>query len=300
MKADLPDPTKGLLFMFMATIVLACMHGMVRYLGGDLHPFVIAFYRNLFGLVAILPLVYRAGMTGMRTHHPRLMLLRSVSGLIAMSTWFYALARVPTAEATALSFTAAIFTALAAFIFLGEKMKMRRWTAIIGGFAGVIVVLQPTTDNYNPYMLLILVSCVFWGLSVTAVKFLTRTDSTTSIVAWMSILLTIMSLPPALLYWQWPDLSQFLLLGVMGVLATLGHLGMTRALALADTTAVMSIDFMRLVWGALIGIFFFRDAFDIYTWIGAFIIFASGLYIIFRESAAQENWPEENRPSVNQ
>ena len=289
MKVDIPGPAKGLLFMFMATVVLACMHGMVRYLGADLHPFVIAFYRNLFGLVAILPLVFRVGMSGMRTHHLRLMVLRSISGLIAMSTWFYGLSRVPTAEATALSFTAAIFTALAAFIFLGEKMKMRRWTAIIGGFIGVIVVLQPTTDNYNPYMLLILVSCVFWGLSVTAVKFLTRTDSTTSIVAWMSILLTIMSLPPALFYWQWPDLSQFLLLGVMGILATLGHLGMTRALALAETTAVMSIDFMRLVWGALIGILFFRDAFDIYTWIGAFIIFASGLYIIFRESAAREN-----------
>ncbi len=284
MKIEIPDPTKGLLYMLMATMVLACMHGMVRYLGGDLHPFVVVFYRNLFGLIAILPLVIKAGLTGMRTHHPRLMVIRSVSGILAMLTWFYGLTKVPTAEATALSFTAAIFTALMAYVLLGEKMRRHRWLAIIGGFIGVIVVLQPNTENYNPYMLLILVSCVFWGLSVTIVKLLTRTDSTTSIVAWMSILLTIMSLPPALLYWQWPDLNQFLLLGIMGVLATLGHLGMTQALSLADTTAVMSIDFMRLIWAALIGAIFFSDAFDIYTWVGATIIFSSGIYIIFRES----------------
>ena len=289
MKIEIPDPAKGLLYMLMATLVLACMHGMVRYLGGDLHPFVIAFYRNLFGLIAILPLVLKAGLSGLRTHHPQLMVLRSLSGVVAMLTWFYGLTKVPTAEATALSFTAAIFTALVAYILLGEKMKWHRWLAILGGFIGVIVVLQPNTENYNPYMLMILISCVFWGLSVTLVKLLTRTDSTISIVAWMSILLTIMSLPPALFYWQWPDLDQFLLLGVMGVLATIGHLGMTQALSLADTTAVMSIDFMRLIWAALIGIIFFSDTFDIYTWIGATIIFSSGLYIIFRESLIRKS-----------
>jgi drug/metabolite transporter (DMT)-like permease len=289
MKIEISDSTKGLLYMFMATIVLACMHGMVRYLGTDLHPFVIAFYRNLFGLIAILPLVFKAGLSGLQTRRPGVVLLRSISGVFAMLSWFYGLSKVPTAEATALSFTAAIFTALVAYILLGEKMRLHRWIAILGGFVGVIVVLQPNTENYNPYMLLVLVSCVFWGLSVTLVKLLTRTDSTISIVAWMSILLTVMSLPPALLYWQWPGADQFILLGIMGVLATLGHLGMTQALSLADTTAVMSIDFMRLIWAALIGTLFFGDVFDIYTWIGATIIFSSGLYIVFRESLARES-----------
>jgi len=269
--------------------VLSCMHGMVRYLGGELHPFVIAFYRNLFGFIAILPLVYRVGLPAIRLHNPRIMVLRSVSGIIAMLTWFYSLSKVPTAEATALSFTAAIFTALVAYILLKEKMKAHRWTAIVGGLIGVIIVLQPDTENYNPYMLLVLVSCMFWGLSVTLVKILTRTESVTSIVAWMSILLTVMSLPPALLFWQWLSVEQFLLLCAMGVMATLGHLAMTKALSLADTTAVMSIDFMRMIWAALIGFYFFADPLEIYTWIGASIIFGSGLYIIFRESLTREN-----------
>ncbi len=275
--------------MFLATIVLACMHGLVRYLGGELHPFVIAFYRNLFGVIAILPLAFRAGLPALRSHNPRIMVLRSMSGIVAMLTWFYSLSKVPTAEATALSFTAAIFTALVAYILLREKMKSHRWIAILGGFIGVIIVLQPDTENYNPYMLLVLVSCVFWGLSVTLVKILTRTDSVISIVAWMSILLTVMSLPPALFYWQWLSVEQFLLLCAMGVMATLGHLAMTQALSLADTTAVMSIDFMRLVWAALIGSYFFSDPLEIATWVGAIIIFSSGLYVIFRESLTREN-----------
>ncbi len=275
--------------MLGATIILSCMHAMVRKLGGELHPFLIAFYRNLFGLITIIPIVMKVGLSELKTSHPRLMLLRGISGIIAMLTWFVGLAMVPTAEATALSFTAAIFTALCAYIFLKEKMRLRRWSAILGGFLGVVIVLQPSTDNFNPYMLLILVSCVFWGLSVTMVKFLTRTDSSVSIVAWMSVLLTIMSLPFALYYWQWPNQEQLIMLGAMGILGTLGHLGMARALALAETTAVMSIDFMRLIWGTLIGFYFFGDHFEINTWIGALIIFSSGLYIIFRETTAKSS-----------
>jgi len=288
MNIGLPDQTKGLLIMFAATVVIACMHGMVRYLGNDLHPFVIAFFRNVFGLVAVFPLIVRTGLSGLRSSHPRLLIFRGISGIIAMLAWFYGLATVPTAEATALSFTAAIFTALAALIFLREKMRLRRWAAILGGLTGVVVVLQPNTENFNPYMILILISCVFWGISVTLVKFLTRTDSATSIVGWMSILITLLSLPFALFYWQWPNQDQLIILMVMGVLGTLGHLGMARALSLADTTAVMSIDFMRLIWAALIGVYFFGDSFNATTWIGALIIFVSGLYIIFRESVVKQ------------
>ena len=274
--------------MFLATIVLACMHSLVRFISGELHPLLVVFYRNLFGFLFILPLVYRAGFSSLKTNYPVLTLLRSLSGIVAMVSWFYGLAYVPTAEATALSFTAAIFTALAAFIFLKEKMRIRRWAAIGFGLIGVIIVLRPNTENFNPYMLLILLSCIFWGLSVIMVKFLTRTDSTTSIVAWMTCLLTLFSLPLAIMHWQVPTLDQFLILICMGILGTLGHLGMAKALALAETTAVMSIDFMRLIWAALIGAFFFGDRFDIYTWLGALVIFSSGLYIMFRESKVKQ------------
>ena len=204
-----------------------------------------------------------------------------------MLAWFYSLVHVPLTEATALSFTAAIFTALAAILFLGERVRFRRWAAIISGFVGVLVVLRPETDNFNPLLVLVLFSTVFWALSITVIKHLSKTDSPTSLVAWMSILMTLLSLPFALYYWQWPVGIQWLWMIGIGVLGTLGHLCMVKALALADTSAVMTIDFFRLIWGALIGYYFFGDQMELSTWIGAIIIFTSGAYIIFRESVVQ-------------
>ena len=140
-----------------------------------------------------------------------------------------------------------------------------------------------------PFMLFILLSCIFWGISVTIVKHLSSTDSTISIVAWMSIFLTLLSLPLAIFNWQTPTYDQLLILGIMGILGTLGHLGMAKALSLAETTAVMSIDFFRLVWSAMIGVYFFGDGIAMTTWIGALIIFCSGIYIIFRESISKQS-----------
>ncbi len=286
-KKNLSGAGAGLLFMVLATIILASMHGMVRQLGGDIHPFVLVFFRNFFGLLVMVPLIARAGRNGLRSSSYRLLFLRGVTGICAMLTWFYSLAYIPLAEATALSFTSAIFAALCAIIFLGEKIRFRRWAAIFCGFTGVLIVLRPDAENFNPLMLLILISALFWASSITLVKHLSKTDSTTSIVAWMSILLTVLSLPVALYYWQWPVGEQWVWLIAMGALGTFGHLCMARALALADTTAVMSIDFFRLLWGAIIGYYFFADLFEVSTWIGATVIFSSGLYIIFRESVVQ-------------
>jgi drug/metabolite transporter (DMT)-like permease len=274
----------GLLLMVLATIFFASMHSMVRYAGGDMHPFVLVFFRNFFSLIVVIPLIIRAGRGALKSSHYSLLFLRGVVGITAMMAWFYGLVHVPITEATTLSFTAAIFTALSAIIFLGERVHFRRWAAIGCGFIGVLVVLRPDTGNFNPVMLMILFSAMFWALSITLIKHLSKTDSSTSLVAWMSIILTVLSFPFALYYWQWPVGEQWLWLMAIGVLGSLGHLCMVRALTLADITAVMSIDFFRLVWSALIGVYFFGDQMQLATWLGAAIIFASGLYIIFRES----------------
>jgi len=270
--------------MVVATIALACMHGLVRYLSDNLNVFVISFYRNVFGLIFYLPIIVGLGLKGMRVQRPMLMLLRCILGLLGMFTWFYGLSKVPTAEATALSFAATVFASLSAFLFLGEKMRLHRWLAIFGGLVGVVVVLQPSSDSFSPPMLWILVSCLFWGASMTTVKLLTRTDSAAAIVAWLSILLTIMSFLPALFNWQWPDPNDLLLLVLMGAMSVTGHFCLTRAMSLGDASAVMSLDFMRLVWATAIGIYFFGDGLNISTWIGACLIFASGIYIIAKES----------------
>ena len=139
-------------------------------------------------------------------------------------------------------------------------------------------------EEFDPLLLVVIFSTVFWALFLTLIKYLSRTDSTTSVVAWNSILMTVLSLPFALYYWQWPVGVQWVWLIAIGAVGALGNICMVRALALAETSAVMSIDFLRLIWGACIGYFIFSDQMHGTTWIGGSLIVASGIYIIFRES----------------
>ena len=271
-------------FMLLSTLLLAVMHALVRLLGNDLHPFIIVFFRNLFGLIAILPLLIKGGKQSLATNNPKLHLIRALVGTAAMASWFFALTRVPIANATALSFSTAIFATVCAWFFLNETVRLRRGIAIGVGFAGVFVAMQPDATGFNNYSLLVLLSAITWGASVSIVKLLTRTESVTCIVGWMAILLTIITFIPAILVWQTPDLTQMALLMVIGALATAGHLLMTRALQLADTALVMSVDFSRLIWTSILGVWWFGETLTGYTFIGAAIIFGAGLYIVFRES----------------
>ncbi len=284
----LTPTVRGLLWMLLSTALLAAMHAMVRHVSAGLHPFEIAFFRNLFGLLALSPLLLHGGLGAFRTEQPRLQVLRGFTGIVAMLGWFYALSYVPIATATALSFTAAVFASLGAVVFLGEKMRLRRWSAVAVSFVGVLIILRPGSEAFQPGALVVLVSAVMWGGSVVIVKQLSRTDSSVSIVAWMGIMLSVLSIPPALLVWQSPSMEQLGWLCLIGLTGTLGHLTMIQGLRLADTTAVMSVDFARLLWATLLGVVIFSDPLESATWIGGTLIFVSGIYIIYRESRARD------------
>ncbi len=284
MRASVNQTAQGMLWMLVSTAVLATMHAVVRHVATDMHPFEVAFFRNLFGFLVILPMLLREGRQALHSAQPKLQVVRGCTGIIAMLCWFYALSVVPIATATALSFTAAIFASLGALVFLGEIMRLRRWAAVIVSFVGVLVILRPGSESFDVRALAVLASAVMWGTNVVIVKQLSRTDTGVSIVGWMGISLTVLSIPPAILVWTAPSLNQLLWLGLIGFLGTVGHLTMIRGLRLAETTAAMSVDFSRLLWATMFGVAFFADPVDAYTWLGGSVIFASGIYIIYRES----------------
>ena len=288
MPTRLNDRSTALLLMLLATLALSSMHAIIRYLGDEVHPFIILFLRNLFGMIAISPLLLRAGIGSLKTPDMPWFFLRAGISVLAMATWFYALTLAPLVEATALSFTAALFASLAAVVFLRERIRARRVTAMLCGFAGVLIVLQPGERDISAAMLLVLFSSVCWGLSVVLAKRLTARNSPTTVVAWMTILLTVASIPFAVSAWHPLTLAHWLWMGLGGMLATLGHLCMTQALKMTDTTAVMSIDFTRLIWTTLFGVLIFGDPVRPSTYLGAIVIFGSGLYIIYRESQLKD------------
>ena len=270
--------------MLGATVAFSCMHATIRHASNELHPFEIAFFRNLFGLALLAPLLFHYGIAPLRTAKLKLHLLRGLFNITSMLCFFYALSIAPLTDVAAMTFAAPIFaTALSVFVF-GEMIGIRRGAAILIGFAGTMVVLRPGFEGVALGPLLALIASLIWGVALLVIKVLARTESSLTITAWMMILLTPLSLIPALLFWLWPTWIQYLWLLFTAALGTAGHLLLNQALKEAETNVVMPVDFVRLIWVSIIGYFAFGEVPDLFTWIGGAMIFASALYIAYRES----------------
>ena len=201
-----------------------------------------------------------------------------------MLSWFTCLSMLPVADATAISFVTVLFITIGASIFLGEKMGIRRWTAIAVGFVGTLIIVRPGTEVFGPGAIVALGSTVFWAASMLCVKVLSRTDSSVTMVFYANVFFTIFSFIPALFVWSSPDQHALIMMAIIGVMATLGHLCMAQALKLTDATVVAPVDYTRLLWAAGIGYIAFSEFPDVWTWVGGTVIFLSTIYITYRES----------------
>jgi drug/metabolite transporter (DMT)-like permease len=268
--------------MVSATVFFSLMHGLIRDASDGMHPFQIAFFRNLFGLIILAPWFLRSGLAPLRTGRIGLHMVRALLNLASMLMFFTALSLIPITEVAALTFSAPIFATVLAVVILGEAVGLRRWAAIALGFLGALVILRPGFATIGPGEILSLASAFLWGFALIVIKTLSRTDSPVTITSYMIVLLIPMSLIPAIFVWQWPSGEQLLYMAAIGMLGTAGHLMMNLALKNADTSVVMPFDFLRLIWVALIGYFAFAEIPDLFTWLGGGMIFASAAYIANR------------------
>ena len=288
----------GALWMLASTIFFTAMTAMIRYLSGSIDPLEIVFFRNLFGLAVLLPWVMRHGMVSLNTRRLPLYSLRALVGLIAMSCWFTAISRMNLGDAVALSFTAPMFATVGAILLLGEIVRVRRWVAVLIGFAGAMVILRPGFAEIPPAAYLVLLSSMMMGLSVCLVKLLARTEQVIAIVFTMVLMLTPVSLIPALFVWQTPDPIQFAWLLAIGACGTLGHICITRAFSMAEATAVLPYDFLRLPLMAVLAWLVFDQVLDGWTGLGAAIIIGSSLYIAHREAYTQRSPARPEPPAA--
>ena len=285
--------------MTVASFLFALMNGAIRLLGDGwgsadgtgMHPFQIAFLRNVFALTFMLPWLLRHGRVGLRTQRLNMHLWRAAVGLVAMLTWFSAIAYLPLAEAVALNFTVPLFATAGAAVFLGEAVRARRWTATAVGFLGVVVILRPGFTEFTPLMTLPVIAAGFMAVSTLLVKSLSRTEAPAAIVTYMNLLLTPLSLLPALFVWRWPTLTELALGVFIGLCAALAHNAFTRAFVQADASAVMPFDYTRLPFVAVVGYLLFAEVPDGWTWVGAAIIAGAAIYIAQRESRVARERP---------
>ena len=298
--AGLPAPLRGALWMCAAATAFALMITLVRQLTEGLHPLQVVFFRTAFGLLAMLPWLLGQGVGVLRTGHLRLHLLRALIGIFAMVGWFTTLSLMPLAEATALSFTAPIFTSVLAVLILGEAMRLRRWTATAIGFLGALLIVRPGFAAIDPAAFLAIGTAAIWASSTVLIKIMARTESAGAITTYMVLLTTPMTLAAALFVWQNPTLVQLGWAALLGTAGSAGHICMSRALATADATVVAPLDYLRLPIVALIAFLAFGEVPSVWVWIGGGVIAASSIYIAQREGRLKgaPAVPEAHGPKI--
>lgn len=282
----LTAPVLASLLMIGAVTVFSGAHGIVRFMSSELHPFQNAFLRSVFGLLVIAPILMRQGGLGelRDIRRPGLHLLRGATSAFATIIWFWALAVMPLGEAVALNFTAPIFTTILAAIVLHETVRVRRWTATAVGFIGVLIVLRPGAETIQLGALLALGSAVIISCNIMMIRVLSQVDGTRAIVASFSFFLTVFTFIPAAFVWQWPSATMWACGFAVGFMTTFAHLMLTRAMRLAEASAIIPLEFLRLPVSALIGFLWFAETPDIWTAVGAVIIGAAAVYIARREA----------------
>lgn len=283
-KAPLSVHTRAALLMLGSTGFFALMVITIRLASDSLHTFEIAFFRSFFGMIAALPLLLKHGPGLLRTQQMPRYFIRCVLGVLSMLCGFWAIGHLPLAQAVSLSYSTPLFVTIAAVLWLGEQVRVRRWSAVILGFIGVLVIVRPGTTEFSAASLVAVSAAVISGIVAIQIKQLSYTEPADRIVILTTILWVPLSLVPALWVWEWPQGIVWLWVILAGVLGTGGHMLWTRALKLGDVSALTPISFMQLPIVVVFGYFLFGEDLDRWTLLGAGIIFSANGYIAHREA----------------
>ena len=270
---------KGIGWMLLSGIMFIGVTGIVRYLGDEMHPIQAAFIRYAFGIVLVVPVILRVGLYGLLSTRIHLHASRGLVHGIGVMLWFYAMSRLPIAEVTALGFTTPIFTTAGAMLILGERVKNYRVAGILVGFIGALIVLRPGLRIIDFGAVAMLFAAPLFACSLLMAKVATKTESSSVIVALLSIFCTLTLLPLALVYWRTPTTEEWSLLFLTAIFATLGHYCLTRAFQSAELSALQPFSFLQLVWATLLGLVVFSEQPDLWLWLGAGVIVFSATWI---------------------
>ena len=280
------NTNRGILLAIVSSALFAAMHVTVRHLSSELHAFEIAFFRNVFGLAVMLPWLVHYGRKSFQTDMRGWHIGRGLINGVSMLCWYLSLQLLPVADATAINMTGPLFVTLGAWFFLKETVTWQRWLGIFMIMAGGLVIIRPGVQIASPGVWLALSSTILFSFSKLISKRLTRTDSTRTIVAYVTTLMIPPTFIAALFVWQWPTLVQLSWLLLIGTLGTLAHLSMTRAYLYLDLAMADPFIVARLIWATMFGFIIFQELPDLWTSAGAAIIAGGLLYIFLQRHRA--------------
>ncbi len=279
-------PVAAALFMLAACGCFAFNSVFVRLAAEHgTHPFVVAFFRNLFSFLILLPMtVGRSGWGVLKPRRLDLLTLRGTLNGASMMAWFYAVPLLPLADLTALGFTAPLWATVLAVLLLGEVVRWRRWAATLIGFAGVAVILQPGFAEVHWATGLVLFSSAMWAFTVIVIRKLTFIERPETILLYQALMMADIAGVPAIFVWTTPTGDVWIWLVALGILAAAAHSFHVRAYSMQEVAALQPLDFSRLPIIAVAAWAIFGEVPAPAVWVGALIVFAAGTYISHREA----------------
>jgi drug/metabolite transporter (DMT)-like permease len=287
-----PAVLRVAIWMIAAACGYAAMIGVVKHLSADMNIYVVIFWRYFLALVVMIPWLLPSGGSVLKTQRLGMHIWRALLMVVHGGTLMLAIMLIPLAEATSLIFTSPLFATVLAAIFLHEVVGPRRWLALTIGFVGVLVILRPGIVAFDLASGLMLVSAFTGACVVVTGKILLRSESSELTVFYLTLFAAPFALLPALYHWEWPSLEMLPWLVALALVGNAYIYGLTRALKIAETSMVMPFDFLRMPAAAVAGYILFAETIDVWSWVGAAIVFAATIYITRHEMTAARKAPE--------
>lgn len=279
-------PLFAIVVMIAAVAMLVAMNSAIKLIGPDYHVFQIVFLRNLVAMFVVLPMVLRdGGTTAFRTKRPGMQLARSVTGVASVCCFYYAVQRMPVAEMIVISQAVPfVVTALAVFV-LRESVGWRRWAAIVAGFVGVVVAMGPVEQVSNAALFALVGTCL-WSVTFLLVRSLGATDSPSVTTFYYMVFGTVVMGLVQPWFWKTLTTEVIVLIVIAGFLGAFGQVMIAHAMRFGEASLVTPFNYAAIVWAVLIDLIIWGTVPTKWTWAGAAIIVAAGVYMSWRESIA--------------
>lgn len=249
----------------------------------EVNVYVAGFFRFILGLIIISPYIVKTKFTVFKTSHFKKHFVRSVLNLPAMLLYFSTLVMLPIEKVTAISFVVPLIVTVLAVLFLGEKIYIYRTLALILGFSGMLIILRPGFIDISIGVYMALFSSFLWSVVIIITKKISKEDSSITILSYQSVFMSIFSFIIVLFFWETPSSKTFFYLFLAALSGTILHLALNHAYKLVDVSMTQPYSFLSLIFASIIGFFVFSEMPDLFTWLGASIIFLGVLIISYRE-----------------
>ncbi len=280
---------RGIFFMLGGFFVFSLADSLAKVLTADYHPVQIVWTRQLGITAGVLVLIALKGPQILRSVAPGLQISRGLCAIISATAFVFALRHVPLADAVAVSFAAPFMVTVLGALLLGEQVGVRRWSAILAGFVGTLIVIRPGFGVFHPAIFLVLLAAAAFAFRQILSRYLGNRDRTDTTLAYTALTTIVLLAIPLPFFWQAPvSLNHIGIMAVMALLAGTGEYLIIRALEIALAVVVAPMQYAMIVFSSVWGFLIFGHIPDVWTWTGALVIIVSGVYMMVREARKKE------------